>query len=165
MKTVLFVCTGNTCRSPMAEAIFNDMLDEYPRLRELGYEAASAGTYAMEGAPINEMAEEALEHLGIEMDHKHKARGFSEEIGEEADLILGVSEMIVEEILALAPAVEDNAHILKAYAQGIDGLVGSDQYDIEDPYREPLQVYIECAKEIQKNIELIMKRLEKENQA
>lgn len=162
MKTILFVCTGNTCRSPMAEAMFNDMLDEHPRLRDLGYKAASAGTYAVDAAPMNEMAEKALEHMGVEMNHRHKARAFSAEIGDEASLILGVQEMIVEEILALAPEVEEYTHTLGGYAHHIDGLVGSEQYDIDDPYREPLEVYIECAEEIKENLELIMKRLEEE---
>ncbi len=52
LKTVLFVCSGNTCRSPMAEAIFNDALDDRPRLRALGARAISAGTFACEGAEM-----------------------------------------------------------------------------------------------------------------
>ena len=164
MNTVLFVCSGNTCRSPMAEAIFNDLIDDHPRLCEKGFQARSAGTFAIDGAPMTQKALDALDAIGIEVDHRHKARSFSAEIADEAALILGVQEMVVEEILALAPQVEDRTHTLRGYGEYVDGLVGNEQYDIEDPYRESAEVYIESAKQIKAAVEKVLERLEKEQE-
>lgn len=148
----------------MAEAIFNDLIDDHPRLRDKGFRARSAGTFAINGAPMTQEAIDALEAIGIEMDHRHKARSFSAEIANEATLILGVQEMILEEILALAPQVEDHAHTLRGYGEHVDGLVGNEQYDIEDPYRESAEVYIESAKQIKEAVKKVMARMEKEQE-
>ena len=163
MKTVLFVCSGNTCRSPIAEAIFNDAIDDHPRLETLGVRAASAGTFACEGAEMAENAEEALEEMGIRLPFfKHKAVCFNAEVAEEADLILAMQEQHLEEICALAPEAEEKVHTLKGYAHGVDGYTGSEEYDIEDPFRQPLEVYLECAQDIKEQIQLVMERIERE---
>lgn len=162
MKTVLFVCAGNTCRSPMAEAIFNDKLTDYPKLEALDFHAESAGTFASDGAPMAKEAIQALKALNVEPERKHRSQSFSAALAEEAILILGVQEMIVEEILALAPQVEDRTHTLCGYGVYVDGLVGSEQYDIEDPYRESQEVYLECAQQLERAVEKVLLRLEKE---
>ena len=58
MQKILFVCTGNTCRSPMAEKIFNHRAPS-------GYRAASAGIVTRDGKPISENSRLALEEIGI----------------------------------------------------------------------------------------------------
>lgn len=146
----------------MAEAIFNGMLDEFPRLRQLGFKAQSAGTFAMLDSPISETANEALKLIGIENGYRHKSRSFSQDLAENAVLILAMQEMMLEEVVALAPEAESRVHMLKGYANHVDGMVGSEEYDIVDPYREPLDTYIDCAREIKDCVTRLMQRLEKE---
>lgn len=80
MHTVLFVCTGNTCRSPMAEAIARSELD--------GSEVfvASAGVAAMDGSPPSQETIRALESMGI--DHEGRSTPLSAEMIRKADLVL-----------------------------------------------------------------------------
>ncbi|MGI6150908.1 MAG: low molecular weight protein arginine phosphatase [Christensenellales bacterium] len=163
MKTVLFVCSGNTCRSPMAEAIFNDALDDRPRLRALGARAISAGTFACEGADMAKNAELALESMGVKLPFfRHRAVPFTQEMADEADLILAMQEQHLEEIEALAPNAGNKASTLKGYANGKDGHTGSEEYDIEDPFRQPLEVYQAAAEEIRQLINKAMDRMESE---
>ena len=160
MKTVLFVCSGNTCRSPMAEAMFNDMVEDYPRLRELGVRAKSAGTYAADNAPMAPQAETVLKEMGI--SPKHRSTRFHSELAKEADLILTMQEQHLEEVDALAPETDGRAHTFLGYAQGVDGYTGSEEYDVEDPFHQPVEVYRECAEQMRAAIAKVMDRLERE---
>src|SRR5918911_3965055 len=78
MKTILFVCTANICRSPMAEAIFNALAEE----RGLAWRAQSAGVAALIDENIAPHARTALEEVGIYAE-THHARQVSEEMLEE----------------------------------------------------------------------------------
>lgn len=144
----------------MAEAIFNDMVEDYPRLRELEVKAKSAGTYAADGAPMAPQAEAVLKDKDI--SPKHRSARFNSELANEADLILTMQEQHLEEVDALAPETEGRAHTLLGFAQGVDGYTGGNQYDVDDPYHQPVEVYQECAEEMQEAIRKVLERLERE---
>jgi len=105
VRTVLFVCSGNTCRSPMAEAVARDWLsrDGGPFRGEVL--AASAGTMAVEGQPATPEALEALGAIGI--DHAGRSKPLSLEMIRRADLVLCMTEGHFSTVRALIDADDD----------------------------------------------------------
>lgn len=145
----------------MAEAIFNDMVDDHPRLRDLQVRAKSAGTYAADGAPMAEQAHTVLDEIGVDVP-KHRSARFTSELAKDADLILTMQEQHLEEVDALAPDTEGRAHTLLGFAKGIDGNTGGNEHDVEDPFHQPVEVYRECADELRNAITAVLQRLERE---
>src|SRR5919107_6136253 len=83
---ILFICTANVCRSPMAEEIFNALAEE----RGLAWRAESAGVAALEGEDITPNARAALDEVGI-YANEHRARQVGEAMLGRADLVLAMS--------------------------------------------------------------------------
>ncbi|MBM4112283.1 MAG: low molecular weight protein arginine phosphatase [Phycisphaerae bacterium] len=110
MKTILFVCTGNTCRSPMAEAIARSLLDQ-GRVRGAGPEIfiASAGVSAGDGIPTSEDAVAALARLGIE--HDGTSKRLTPEMIRRATIALGMTGGHVAEMRRLAGGSESAVRI------------------------------------------------------
>ena len=143
----------------MAEAIMDDLVDDHPRISG-EIEVSSAGTMAIDGAPMTDLADEALEEMGIRAK-RHRARQLTPEIAEEADLILTMEAQHIDELLAICPEAQDKTHTLKGYAAGVDGFPGDEEYDIDDPFRQPLEVYQEVAGEIHEAVKQVIERLDK----
>ena len=91
MTSVLFVCTGNTCRSPLAEALTR----RGARLRRLELTVASAGTFAVEGAPAAEHALRAAARRGADLS-AHRSRPLGDESLAGVDLVVGMSPSHVQ---------------------------------------------------------------------
>ena len=92
MKTILFVCTGNVCRSPMAEGLFQHAI----RGRR-DFQAVSAGVGALEGQPPSVHAVRALRELGVDISNR-RSRMLTRELVEEADYIFGMTHSHVDSI-------------------------------------------------------------------
>lgn len=86
MKTVVFLCTGNTCRSPMAECLFNHHAQE----RGLPDRAVSAGLYAAEASPASDGAIAAMKARGLSLV-RHQAQPLTETLLREASLVCAMS--------------------------------------------------------------------------
>lgn len=149
-KNILFVCTGNTCRSPMAEALLKKMIKE--RFPSSYGEVAigSAGTAAYEGAPATAEAQEAVKKMGADLS-AHKARAVNEKILDGADIIFAMARRHYDELAALRPDIKDKVFVLRQYA----GQTGA---DIDDPIGAPLEVYEECAGIIEECLGKILER-------
>lgn len=137
--SVVFVCTGNTCRSPMAEAMFKQYLKDYKRA---DITVSSAGLYAERGSVMSENAERALTVLGIKHTAGRKARVFTVSMSLDAGLVVAVSDRHAEEC-------GDGDNIMSFEDFGAHGA-------IPDPYGGNLPVYLECAAKMRNCFEDIL---------
>ena len=131
-KRILFVCSGNTCRSPMAEAVCKDLIKK----RNLDIEARSAGIMAPVGCPMSENAARALEHAGI-TGFTHEAEELTPEAVDWADSIYVMTKAHQDAVLESFPDLEDKIHLLR-----------SDMGDIVDPFGGDLSIYEEVLEQI-----------------
>lgn len=148
-RTILFVCTGNTCRSPMAAALARDYLRNYaPEVS-----AFSAGLRAFPEVPASPQAQEIMLELGLDLA-SHQARLFSAALWSEADLILTMTaaqkEYLREEAYSSgAEALAGKVHLLKEYAlAGEKGADAEGAADIADPFGQSTAHYRACAAEL-----------------
>lgn len=146
MKNILFVCTGNTCRSPMAEGLFNHFCKE----RALPYTCQSAGLATCTGLPVSENSAKALEQMGIDISH------YSSTSIADADLqgvdLFAVMTPEHRDMLMYFGVPEDKIYILNGAKGGIS-----------DPYGGSLSRYMQCAEEICEAVEALIEYLGEQN--
>jgi len=145
---ILFVCTGNTCRSALAEAIARKFAVERG-LMDL--EIASAGTSAWEGAPASDGAMLISIERNIDLS-QHRSQQLTRELVEASDYIFAMGPHHLERIEAMGG--EGKAHLLTAYATN-----GSSDRAVGDPFGGDLDVYRATADELQQDVKRILDRL------
>ncbi|MBQ7876502.1 MAG: low molecular weight protein arginine phosphatase [Clostridia bacterium] len=135
---VLFVCTGNTCRSPMAEGIFNSLSEG----------AFSRGLYA-EGGGANPKAIATMEQMNIDISNHVSTQLTRDDINDSL-LVLTMTKAHKMAILSVMPDAKDKVFTIGEYADG---------GDVIDPYGGGETVYKACADELYEYIERIVEKL------
>ena len=122
MKKLLFVCSGNTCRSPLAEGIAREILREgLPEKIDI----SSAGSTAVDGAPASPLATAVAGKHSIDLS-KHKARLLSRKLVKSADLIIAMSSKHRQTVGVIEPSALGYTYLLTDFCEGESG-------DIPDP--------------------------------
>ena len=128
--TILFVCSGNTCRSPMAEALARQILSEKMGVSEMeldnkGITVLSAGSFAMPGSRATPAAVDAVRELGGDLS-RHRSRTLTVELIHQADAIYTMGRGHAQAVAALVPSANKKIHTLKPDGGEIDDPIGSD---------------------------------------
>jgi len=116
LKKILFVCSGNTCRSPLAEGIARKI---FPDRTNISVELSSAGSFALEGAPASKHAIEVASRHGIDLT-LHRSRLLDRADVREADLIVTMSEKHRDTVGVIDPAALDYTVLLTDFCGGGD---------------------------------------------
>lgn len=138
-RMVLFICTGNTCRSPMAAAYFRKLLDD----RQIAdVEVRSAGVMTITGLLASQEAVQVMDNEGIDL-RRHRSTQLTPELVRKADLILSMTPFHRQRALRISDDAKNKTYLLKEFTRS-----DLKNPQIADPMGCTLEVFKKCFKEI-----------------
>jgi protein-tyrosine-phosphatase len=141
MNKVLFVCTGNTCRSPMAEGLFRKMIAEYEGIECIG----SAGVAAFPGDTMSPETSKVLKAMGAELEG-FRSRPVSDDLLNQASHVFAMTQSHLDVLDRAFPEHADKSYLICDFVE-IDGRVGQ---DVPDPIGMGARAYQKVAQVFEK---------------
>jgi len=152
INSILFVCLGNICRSPLAEGVFRAVLAEGGRAERILVDSAGTGGWHAGEAPDRRSIAVAASH-GVDIS-RQKARKVAPGDFARFDLILGMDRANVADLKALAPAaMRDRVHLFLEFAEG-------KARDVPDPYYDGPEAFSSVYRMVREASEALARRLE-----
>ena len=149
-EKILFVCSGNQCRSPMAEALLQDMGRKDYWMKSQCAFVTSAGTLNIGQVPATDEAIQVMHEKGLDIG-SHRTRHIDRDIIGWADIILVMADMHKRYILEHFPDAKHKVHLLTEFV--------GEKGDVLDPIGCPIETYRRCAEQISPLIDKMLKRL------
>ncbi|HZJ84799.1 MAG TPA: low molecular weight protein arginine phosphatase [Syntrophomonadaceae bacterium] len=151
MFNILLICTGNTCRSPMAQALLADIWQKGPRKKQLNL--ISAGVFTFDDMPASAEAIQVMQESNIDISG-HRSKQVTEELLASADLILTMTESHRQRILEMFPEYAAVIHTITAY-------IGHDD-EVADPFGRGLAAYYDTLEQLEAIMDQLVDKLEDE---
>ena len=143
ISNILFVCTGNICRSPFAQGLFTKLVNQH---RYKDFHADSAGLIALPGNSATYLAQKVAAEHGVDLT-AHRAKLVSEELVRWSDLILVMEKSQKNILLTNFPEASDKTFLLRRFAR-----FGSRSRGIADPYGLRFDAYRFCFLDIEDSV-------------
>lgn len=151
MNNILFICTGNTCRSPMTQYLFANVLQKQANNRLKSIKLKSAGLFAQEGQPATPEAIEVMLKEGLDLT-SHRSTQVDGGMIEDADLIITMTSSQKAQLTRSFPYKKDKIFTLGEMA-------GYEDFELFDPFGQGLPEYIKTLEQIKKMVNIITERL------
>ncbi len=149
---LLFVCTGNTCRSAMAEAAAKQLIAQSPE-HYGAFDITSAGVMCAGPTPASPNAILAAEQDGCDLT-RFTAKQVTESLLEQADYVFTMTRGHKQLLEQAAPQYRDKYFLLNAYAEGTP-----DAADVPDPYGGSLEEYLQCFDVLHQSVQQVLEKL------
>jgi len=134
MKKIGFICTGNSCRSPMAECYFKSIID-----KNIEINVFSAGTACANGWNASKEAIEIMDRLNLDL-RPHKSTPLSKEMVETTDMLIVMTNMHKEAIISRWPEASKKIYLLREFEENSN----INDQEIMDPVGFPVEIYEKC---------------------
>ncbi len=148
---IMFICTGNICRSAMAEGLLRKRAED----ENIVLEVCSAGTYAYTGDYASDSAIKVMKDYGVDLS-EHRATNISDAKLDDVDVILCATQKHKQTLMFLYPDLKQKMYTMKEYAGTAKDMT---DFDIEDPWGKDYKTYKKCAIQIAECVEGIIDRI------